>query len=105
MVLNPAMNPSTIKWQMFKIPPTLQREYIEWCNQWKPQLIKNLPGVNMKIVLALSCLSAMASALPYPMAFPPMPYEEVDAVQRYPRQGGDDQVYAADSSYGAAPVS
>merc|ERR1712117_254462 len=38
------------------------------------------------------------------MAYPPMPYEEVDAVQRFPRQGGDDQVFAADSSYGAAPV-
>ena len=55
----------------------------------------------MKAVLALSCL-AVASALPYPMAFPPMPNEPV---QRFPRQGGDDQVYAADSAYGAAPVS
>merc|ERR1712002_66459 len=62
----------------------------------------------MKIVLALSCMAAMATAMPYPMAYPmaypPMPYEEVDAVQRFPRQGGDDQVFAADSSYGAAPV-
>merc|ERR1711877_6157 len=57
-------------------------------------------SINMKAVLALSCL-AVASALPYPMAFPPMPNEPV---QRFPRQGGDDQVYAADTAYGAAPV-
>ena len=63
----------------------------------------------MKVVFALSCLSAMASTmpypLPYPMAFPPMPYEDAEAIQRFPRQGGDDQVFAADSTYGAAPVS
>ena len=59
----------------------------------------------MKVVLALSCMAAMASAMPYPMAYPPMPYQDADAVLRFPRQGGDDQVYAADSTYGAAPVS
>ena len=67
---------------------------------------------NMKVVLALSCMAAMASAMPYPMAYPAAYYPEAvypqEAVYRFPRQiqRGDDLQTAADTGYAApGPVS
>ena len=73
----------------------------------------------MKVVLALSCMAAVASAMPYPMAYP----QETDLMYRVPRQllaspqevmyrfprqisRGDDLQTAADTGYAApGPVS
>ena len=75
-------------------------------------MIQNLQSINMKVVLALSCMAAMASAMPYPMAYPAAYYPEAvypqEAVYRFPRQiqRGDDLLTAADTGYAApGPVS
>merc|ERR1712156_597722 len=61
---------------------------------------------NMKVVIALSCLAAVASAMPYPMAYPVMYVPEAvyqDSLYRVPRQINrqDDLVTAADTGYAA----
>eukprot|EP00092_Neocalanus_flemingeri_P042889 GFUD01047084.1.p1 GENE.GFUD01047084.1~~GFUD01047084.1.p1 ORF type:complete len:104 (+),score=21.37 GFUD01047084.1:111-422(+) len=62
----------------------------------------------MKVVLALSCMAAVASAMPYPMAYPgypayPLAYPQAvypeEAVYRFPRQA--DLATAADTGYAA----
>eukprot|EP00091_Calanus_sinicus_P021714 TRINITY_DN6558_c0_g1_i1.p1 TRINITY_DN6558_c0_g1~~TRINITY_DN6558_c0_g1_i1.p1 ORF type:complete len:116 (-),score=23.46 TRINITY_DN6558_c0_g1_i1:434-781(-) len=62
---------------------------------------------NMKVVLALSCMAAVASAMPYPMAYPAVYYPEAvypqEAIYRPVRQisRGDDLQTAADTGYAA----
>jgi len=78
-------------------------------------LLKDHQSKNMKVVLALSCMAAVASAMPYPMAYPGVYYPEAmypqEAVYRFPRQlqtgRQDDLDTAADTGYAApaGPVS
>merc|ERR1712109_218557 len=70
------------------------------------QLLNDHQNKNMKVVIALSCLAAVASAMPYPMAYPVMYVPEAvyqDSLYRVPRQiqRADDLVTAADTGYAA----
>merc|ERR1712203_696052 len=71
------------------------------------QLLNDHQKKKMKAVLALSCMAAVASAMPYPMAYPAVYYPEAmypqEAIYRFPRQiqRADDLVTAADTGYAA----
>ena len=92
---------------------TLWKVYTSVYDSRRHQLLNDHQSKNMKNALALSCMAAMASAMPYPMAYPSVYYPEAaypqeavypqEVVYRFPRQiqRGDDLLTAADTGYAA----